>query len=234
MNNMYMDDSYKREFHARVVSAESLSVVLDDTAFYPTSGGQPNDTGIITGSDGLLYTVTNVKKDDGKIVHIVDKEGLQTGEHVKCIINWERRYMLMRMHTAAHVLSSVVAKNGALITGKQLGIDGSRIDFSFENFNKERIDEIADRANKLIEKGAHVKTYFLKKDDALKIPGVVKLAEKMPPDLPELRIVDIDKVDVQACGGTHVRDIREIGKIRVTGTENKGKANRRMYYTVEE
>ena len=232
MHNLYMEDSYKREFHARVVSADGTFVVLDETAFYPTSGGQPNDTGVIIAEDGSLYKVTDVRKDGGRIAHTVDREGLLAGNHVKCRINWERRYLLMRMHTAAHVLSSVVAKDGALITGKQLGTEESRIDFSLDTFDKNKIDIIADNANKLIEKGARVKTYFLKRDEALKISGVVKLAEKMPPDLPELRIVEIERIDVQACGGTHVGDIREIGRIKVTGTENKGKTNRRMYYTI--
>ena len=232
MHNLYMEDSYKQEFHARVVSG-GTEVMLDETAFYPTSGGQPNDTGAIIGPDGSIYAVTDVKKSGGNIVHAVDEQGLAEGDHVRCKINWERRYRLMKMHTAAHVLSAVVAKDGALITGKQLGVEESRIDFSLDNFDKDKLGSIAERANKLIEKGAHVRTYFLRRDEALKIPGIVKLAEKMPPDLPELRIVDITGIDIQACGGTHVREIGEIGRIKVTGTENKGKTNRRMYYMIE-
>ncbi len=233
MKVLYMDDSYLREFDAKVIKTDGMDVVLDNTAFYPVSGGQPNDTGTIE-IEGTAFSVLGVRKENGTILHELDAQGLAEGDEVHCTVDWDRRYALMRMHTAAHLLSAVIHKEtGALVTGKQLGVEESRVDFSLENFNKEIIHEFANEANRLIEKGANVKTYFLPKEDAMKIDGIVRLAGRMPPDVPELRIVEIINLDIQACGGTHLHDIREIGKINVTGAENKGKTNRRIYYNLK-
>ena len=234
---LYMEDSYLREFEARVVSVtkggeNKFFVVLDRTAFYPNSGGQPHDTGKFM-KDGVEYPVVYVGKFSGKISHEVSKEGLKEGDVVKGIIDWERRYVLMRMHTAAHVISEVFHKEtGALITGNQLGLDHSRIDFSLENFDREKISELFEKANEIVKKDLKVRSYFLPREEAMKIENITKLANVLPPNVKELRIVEIEGFDIQADGGTHVRSTKEIGEIKFLKAENKGKNNRRVYYTL--
>ncbi len=235
MNALYMDDSYIREFEAKVVSAtkggeDKFFVVLDKTAFYPDSGGQPHDTGKLV-KDGVEYPVVYVGKFSGKISHEVSKEGLREGDVVKGVIDWNRRYMLMRMHTAAHIISEVFHREtGALITGNQLGLDHSRIDFSLEKFDREKMKEYFAKANEIISRDLEVRTYFLPREEAMKIENVTKLANALPPNVKELRIVEIGDFDIQADGGTHVKTTKEIGRIEFLKAENKGKNNRRVYF----
>ncbi len=232
---LYLEDSYQREFSARIVSVEeSTKIILDQTGFYPSSGGQPNDTGILT-VGGEDYNVTSVSKDKatGKIIHVVNKHGLKINEEVIGVIDWDRRYKLMRMHTAAHLLSALFHKEGALITGNQLDIDKSRIDFSLEEFDQEKIKSLVNKANELIQTDAEIKISSLPREEALKLPGMIKLAGALPPEIAVLRIVKIEGIDQQADGGTHVHCLREIGTIVFLSAENKGKDNRRIYFAVE-
>lgn len=233
MQPLYMTDSYLKEFDAVVAEADGKNIVLDNTAFYPTGGGQPCDFGVIEAGSSS-FSVVSVFKKDGKIWHEADKEGLVAGMEVLCRIDWDRRYRLMRMHTAAHIIDAVFHREaGALCTGNQIGVDKTRIDFSLEAIDKEKILSYIDEANAIIQQNIEVKIYFLKREDALKIPGVVKLANAMPPNIGELRIVEIPGVDLQADGGTQVHNTEEIGKIVLLSVENRGKNNRRIYYTVE-
>jgi misacylated tRNA(Ala) deacylase len=229
-----MHDSYVKEFEAAVASVkDNKYVVLDKTAFYPTGGGQPSDTGMLM-CNGEEYQVVYVGKFEGKISHEVFKQGLKAGDKVIGKLNWDRRYMLMRMHTAAHLLCSIFHnKSGALITGNQLEVDKSRIDFSVENYDPEKIREYVALANQLIQKDLPVSATFMPREEALQIAGMVKLAGALPPDVKELRIVSIEGVDTQADGGTHVKSLKEIGTIEFLKAENKGKSNRRVYYTVK-
>jgi misacylated tRNA(Ala) deacylase len=228
---LFLVDSYLKESPATVVSVKvGKYVTLDQTIFYAKGGGQPNDTGkIIRGCE--VFNVVNVGKFSGEISHEVDREGLQAGENVSCVLNWERRYKLMRSHTAAHVLTAVLNKGtGALITGNQLEEDHVRFDFSLEKFDKTLLEEYLAKANELFTKDVGVNWYELPREEALKIPGIVKMAEAFPPDVPYLRIVEIVGLDRQADGGTHVRNLKEIGKVELLKTENKGKNNRRIYF----
>jgi Ser-tRNA(Ala) deacylase AlaX len=230
-NALFLVDSYLKETSATVVSVkDGKYVTLDQTIFYAKGGGQPNDTGkIIRGPD--IFNVVYVGKFSGEISHEVDREGLQAGDNVSCVLNWERRYKLMRSHTAAHVLTAVLNKGtGALITGNQLEEDHVRFDFSLEKFDKTLLEEYLAKANELFTKDIVVSWYELPREEALKIPGIVKMAEAFPPDLPVLRIVEILGLDRQADGGTHVRNLKEIGKVELLKTENKGKNNRRIYF----
>jgi len=237
MDALYMDDSYTKEFEAKVGSVNKggenkFFVVLDRTAFYPDSGGQPHDTGKFV-KDGVEYPVVYVGKFSGKISHEVSKEGLKEGDVVKGVVDWERRYLLMRMHTAAHLICEIFHKDsGALITGNQLGLDKSRIDFSLENFDREKMSGYFAKANEIVEKDLEVKTYFLPREEAMKIEGITKLANALPPNIKELRIVEIGDFDIQADGGTHVKSTKEIGKIEFLKAENKGKNNRRVYFKI--
>ena len=139
----------------------------------------------------------------------------------------------MRSHTAAHVFATLLCNGtGALITGNQLEEDKVRFDFSLEEYDREILSTYIDRTNELLGEDIPVKWYELPKEEALKIPGVIKMAEALPPDIPRLRIVEIVGVDRQADGGTHVRNLREVGQIRILKTQNKGKNNRRVYFTL--
>ena len=233
-NALYMTDSYLKEFTAKVESVkDGKYVILDKTAFYPQGGGQPTDTGAIT-CNGEEYPVVFAGKFEGKISHEVSKPGLKASDYVHCRIDWERRYRLMRMHTAAHIINAILYKEaGALCTGNQLGLDKSRIDFSLDILDKEKMQQYIGMANEWVQKAVDLKIYTLPREEALKIPGIVKLASVMPPEASELRIVEIPGIDMQADGGTQVRNTSEIGKITLISVENKGKNNRRMYYTLD-
>jgi misacylated tRNA(Ala) deacylase len=228
---LFLVDSYLKESEAAVVSVkDGKYVVLDQTIFYAKGGGQPNDTGKMI-KDNKVYSVVYVGKFSGEISHEVDRAGLQVGDKVRLVLNWERRYRLMRSHTAAHVLAALLNRGtGALITGNQLEEDHVRFDFSLEKFDRTLLELYLARANELFETDVPVKWYELPKKEAMKIPGVVKMAEALPPDLPVLRIVEIVGVDRQADGGTHVKSLKEIGKVGLVKTENKGKNNRRIYF----
>src|SRR3989338_7745263 len=233
-NALYMDNCYLKEFEAKVESVkDGKYVVLDKTAFYPLGGGVAYDTGVLL-RDDEEFPVVYVGKFDDKISHEVSKPGLKEGDKVIGVIDWERRYKLMKLHTAAHLLASVFHNNGnALITGNKIEPDSARMDFSLENFDRVIIDKYAKIANELIQKNAPVRIHYMKRGEALKIPDMVKLANKMPPDVEILRIVEIEGVDKQADGGCHVNSLKEIGEIEILKIENKGKSNRRVYFDVK-
>src|SRR3989338_10427234 len=232
-NALYMDDSYLKEFEASVESVkDNKFIVLDKTAFYPSGGGQPTDTGVII-YNNEEYPVVYVGKFSGQISHEVGKQGLNPGDKIIGKIEWGRRYKLMRMHTAAHIIDAVLYKEaGALCTGNQLGVEKSRIDVSLETLDKDKMQQYIGMANEYVRKAIDVKIYSMNREEALKIPGIVKLASVMPPEVEELRIVEIPDVDMQADGGTQVKNTSEIGKISLVSVENKGKSNRRIYFTL--
>jgi len=230
---LYFEDSYLKECDSVVVSIkDGKYVVLDQTIFYPKGGGQPCDTGKITKTNEV-YTVVYVGKFSGEISQEVDHTGLKEGDRVHCLLNWERRYRLMRSHTAAHVFASLLCTGaGVLVTGNQLEEDKIRFDFSLEKFDRGTLEEYIEKANELFKKDIPVEWYELPRDEALKIPGLIKMAEAFPPNIPSLRVVEIVGVDKQADGGTHVRNLKEVGQIKLLKTENKGKSNRRIYFTL--
>ncbi|MEM0076633.1 MAG: alanyl-tRNA editing protein AlaXM [Thermoproteota archaeon] len=230
---LYMDNSYLKEFEAEVVEIDGNEVVLDQTAFYPRGGGLPEDTGVIT--KGLEnYTVDQVRKEGDKVFHRLTSLGLSLGDKIKGTINWEKRYTIMRMHTGIHALASVFnKKTGALITGNQVNTDKSRLDVNIEKFDRKLIEDVFLETNEELAKGKNVKIYYLPREEALKIPGIVKLAEAMPPNVEKLRIVEIEGLDIQADGGPHVSNTKEVGELVLNKVENKGKNNRRVYFTLK-
>ena len=229
-----MDDMYLKEFEATVESVkDDKYIVLDKTAFYPISGGVAFDIGILI-KDGKEFPVVYVGKFDGIISHEVSKPGLKEGDKVRGRIDWERRYKLMRLHTTAHILAAIMHnKAHSLITGGQIEPDKARMDFSLEEFDRNKIDEYIALANTLVQKGAKVNIGYMKREEALKIPDMVKLANKMPPNVDIFRTIEIEGIDKQADGGCHVNNIKEIGKIELVNVDNKGKSNRRLYFMVE-
>jgi len=231
---LYLEDSYLRECTAKVVSIkDGKYVILDQTIFYPKGGGQPYDTGQIA-KDKEIFKVVYTGKFSGEISHEVNRLGLKKGDRVCCILDWNRRYKLMRNHTAAHVFASLLCDDtGALVTGNQLEEDKIRFDFNLEEYNPNIVTTYIEKANEIFKKAIPVKWYELPIKEALKIPGVIKMAEALPPNIPKLRIVEIVGVDRQADGGTHVKNLTEVGQISLLKTQNKGKNNRRVYFTLD-
>ena len=242
---LFLEDSYAKEFDASVedVSADGLKVALNQTLFYPTGGGQPCDMGeLVNAGDGRKYTVTEVRKEEGRVWHAILSEAghagegntIKPGDKVHGVIDWERRYKLMRMHTAAHLLGEVIYKETkALTTGNQLGIEESRIDSALEEMDNEKAQSFIETANELLSRNMDVKTYSLPRDEAMKREGIVKLAMGLPEHISVVRIVDIGGYDVQADGGTHVSNTREVGQLEFVKTENKGKGKRRLYFRLK-
>lgn len=231
---LYFDNSYQKEFEASVIRSDEKSIVLDKTLFYPTGGGQPHDAGKLI-CNGSEYNVISVRKSESDIVHELEKESLKQGDKVKGVIDWNRRYKLMRSHTAMHLISAIAVQDtGALITGNQIDIEKSRIDFDLENFNKDILQSFIDKANKIIKEDRKVKSYSLPREEALKIPEVFRLAKAFPDYIEKIRIVEIEDIDKQADGGTHVNSLKEIGSIELLDFENKGKNRRRIYFRLND
>ena len=260
---LYLSDSYARSCTAKVTAVtDGKFVSLDTSLFSPRGGGLVSDTGKITrGTDA--FAVIAVTKKYGAILHEIAvpsaggaAEGqaqsgatapasaageigavsrpLSVGDEVSCEIDWPRRHTLMRSHTAGHILSAIMYKSGGImITGNSIDVDKSRFDFSMDNFDRDAFQALIDEANRQIARNLDVTASTLPRDDALLLPGIVKLAGVLPPDVLELRIVKIGDVDNQADGGVHVKNTSEIGKIAFISAENKGKSNRRIYFRLE-
>jgi len=231
MKTLYLLDCYKKEFESTVKSVNEKFVTLEETAFYPNSGGQPNDTGKIND-----YNVVYVGKFKGEISHEVDKAGLKVGDKVKCTVDWDRRYKLMRYHTAAHILANVINKNtGALITGNQLSLEKARIDFCVEDYNSEKLQEYVKEANEIVKRELPVALSVISREEAIKSLGenISMLAKGLPESVKEIRIVKIEGYTEEACGGTHVANTKEVGPLTFLKSQNKGKNNRRVYFSLD-
>ncbi len=233
MKEIYLEDSYLWAFDATVLKSDAEKVVLDRSAFYPQSGGQPSDTGTIFRGEEEFFVVA-VQNEDGEAVHILDHSGLLRGQRISAKIDKIRRYKCMRSHTACHILSAVIFREtGAKITGNQIELPRSRVDFSLESFDKARMNDYVDAANEIVGKKLAVTTKMLPREQAIAIPDLVRLAMQVP-DRDMIRVVEIEGVDRQACGGTHVKNTKEVGRITMIKAENKGKANRRVYFSLDE
>ena len=233
-NALYMDDSYLKSWNAKVISVkEGKYIVLDKTAFYPKGGGQPWDEGFIIKDDDR-FKVVYVGKFSGKISHEVDKPGLKEGDEISCELDWERRYAFMRYHTASHLISNILYKRAnAKITGNQIEMDKTRMDFSMVDYSPEKLRAYVDEANKIIEQDLPITIDYMSRQDVLEKPELARLAVGLPEKVKEFRIVKIGDIDEQVDGGTHVNHLKEIGKIEVIKTVNKGKNNRRMYFILK-
>jgi misacylated tRNA(Ala) deacylase len=232
---LYLRDAYLRRFEAIVTRSGPDGVELDATAFYPTGGGQPSDTGWLAGEAGSRWRVVGVEKiDGGGVAHRIEGETRpEVGTRVRAGIDWNRRYTHMRYHTCVHILSGVVYRRfGSGITGGQISEDRARVDFSLPEFRREVADELVAEATEVVRKSLPVHVRFLPRTDAEKDPSLVRVARELMPDVSEVRLIDIGGFDVQADGGTHVRSTAELGDIRLERFENKGARNRRLYVTL--
>ncbi len=231
---LYLEDAYAKEFDAIITSIQDNELELDQTLFYPESGGQLGDKGEIS-CNGKDYQILSCKKEQGKIIHHLNSaDGLQVGDKIHGIINWPWRYKMMRMHTAAHILSSIINKEtGALITGNQLGQDKSRVDFDLEKFDREQLESYIGKANAQLEKGQEITSHVISRQEAESNPSLCKLAKGLPPAIQEIRILKIRDIDEQPDAGTHVKNTKEIGKLRFISVENKGASRRRIYFGLE-
>ena len=228
---LYLEDSYLKEFSAIVLELgiDQNAIVLSATAFYPTGGGQPCDFGILRFKKNIS-NVIKVKRIEGNIWHFIEGELPQVGEMVNGVINWERRYQLMRTHTAMHAMSAIAWRDyQAQVTGGNMEPLSGRLDFEFENFNSELVTEIEEKVNIEIKKGLAVTSKILPRVEAEKIPDLIRTKiNLLPVYLTEIRVVSIAGLDQQADGGTHVADSSEIGTIKVTGYKSKGRINKRI------
>jgi misacylated tRNA(Ala) deacylase len=235
---LYQTDSYLKEFDAEVIAvdAESRAIVLNKSAFYPGGGGQPNDVGQLALAGGQVYPVEKVKKQDADVLHFLggDLPLPEVGAQVHGKIDWDRRYQLMRTHSALHVLCGTVFRDyGALVTGGNMEPGNGRMDFEFERLQGELVGEIEAAVNKEVEAGHDIRVKILPREEAFQIPDLIRTKINLLPEgITEVRTVEIVGLDLQADGGTHVRNTSEIGKIKVVDYKSKGAINKRIYIEV--
>lgn len=233
-DRLYQRDSYLRAFEARVTAVRPDGVALDRTGFFPTGGGVLGDQGTLTGPGGQAYNVVETLDDELGVLHRLGRAGLAVGDVVNGEVDWTRRYRLMRYHTATHVLTGVMFKDYQVrVTGNQLTPEKGRVDFAFEQFDREVLEEGFRRSNALVGQDLPVRVSFVPAAEARARPELFKLETTFRHDLPGLRLVDIVGFDVQADGGCHVASLKEIGRLVLTKCDNKGKANRRVYFVLE-
>lgn len=235
---LHQTDSYLKAFDATItaVDEEARALTLSQTAFYPGGGGQPGDFGVLT-AGGTHYPVTSVKKQAAAALHYIGGHAPlpPVGAPVHGALDWERRYSLMRTHTALHILCGVVFRNyGALVTGGNMDPLEGRMDFEFETLRGELVSEIEAAVNKEVDAAREVRVRILPREEAFRIPDLIRTKINLLPEgIQEVRTVEIVGLDLQADGGTHVANTREVGRIKVVDYKSKGAINKRIYITVE-
>lgn len=244
---LHFVDAYMKDCSAVVTSVSEFDgkflVTLDQTCFYPESGGQPSDWGELTvvsvhGSDeqGSVYKVSSVYKFKGTVPHVVDKPGLKVGDRVVCKIDWDDRYRNMQFHTAIHIVTSLIEKeNDILVSSNNATLEKARIDFTLEDFDREYLSSFEAKANEVLAKNLPVKKFFLSREDASKSPELFRLLKGFDESIQDIHIVQIGDdaamFDKSACGGAHVNNTSEIPKIKFLKLENKGAKRRRINFT---
>ena len=233
---LYHIDSYQKEFEAVVTDtdAESGAVTLDRTVFFPGGGGQPYDTGKLDFGEKSV-TVVKTSRDGDRILHYIEGELPEVGSRVVGYIDWEHRYQLMRTHSAMHVLCGVVWRDySAQVTGGNMDPLKARMDFEFNNFSADLVHDIEEKVNIEIQNGRDIRAKVLPREEAEQIPDLIRTKINLLPDsLREIRVVEIDGLDLQADGGTHVANTREIGIFKIVGHKSKGKINKRLKVEIE-
>lgn len=236
---LYQTDSYLSSFDATItgLDEETHGIILDRTAFYPGGGGQPSDNGQITIA-GDIFIVKRARKSGDDVIHIL--EGQDTlpvvGTPVQGQIDWERRYQLMRTHTAMHILCGVIFRDyGASVTGGDMDPLKGRMDFEFETMHKDLVEAIQKAINQEVANARLVRVDILPREEAFQIPDLIRTKINLLPEgIQQVRVVEIVGLDSQADGGTHVKNTSEVGHIRVTDYKSKGRINKRIYVEVED
>ena len=236
-------DAYRCSVTARVHHVEigdAVALVLDRTVFYPGGGGQPSDRGLLLrAADGRTWTVRSARKHDGEIVHELaadDGDPPSVGDALEVDLDWARRLALMRTHTALHALCGVVWRDhGALVTGGNMEPGSGRMDFEFETMSGDLVDGIEATVNEELARERDVRVAVLPREEAFAIPDLIRTkVNLLPPGIEEIRTIEIVGLDLQADGGTHVANTREVGSIRVTGYESKGRVNKRIRIVLDD
>ena len=226
---LYQMDSYLREFEAVVTEVVGDGVVLDQSGFYPGGGGQPNDVGRLL-FDGGEWDVVKVGRKDGRVVHRLDRDPPPVGARLKGVLDWERRYALMRTHTAMHVLCGVIWRDyEASVTGGKMELLRGRMDFEFERMQRELVSEIEEKINVEVAAARPVSTRILEREEAFRIPDLIRTKiNLLPPQIAQVRVVEIEGLDLQADGGTHVANTSKVGALRIVDYKSKGRINKRL------
>ncbi|MDP1960983.1 MAG: alanyl-tRNA editing protein [Reyranella sp.] len=227
VEELFRQDAYLKETDATVTALEERGVRLDRSIFYPTGGGQPGDTGLLRWDGGEAKVVDALKADGSDVLHVLAPDALRpaVGARLHSLLDWERRYLHMRMHTALHVMSAVIKGN---VTGGQVGADKSRLDFNLEGEVPAK-EWVTEEVNRLIALDRPVTPQWITDEELNSRPELVKTMSVRPPvGAGRVRLLAIEGVDLQACGGTHVARTGEIGRIECIKIENKGKMNRRF------
>jgi misacylated tRNA(Ala) deacylase len=235
---LYLTDAYLREFDAEVVSvkAETNEVALDRTAFFPTGGGQPHDTGELAFADATAPVVDVAKDRDGVVWHKLSPESIPSPRtEAHGVVDWPRRYLTMRVHTAQHIMNGIIWRDhGAHVTGAQITPPEGRLDFELAAMSQEFARSLEAAINEVVRQDLPVRVLWLPRAEADRDPSLMRLkANLIPRAIDPLRVIDIVGLDRQADGGTHVASTSEVGPVRVVKTESKGKANKRVRIAVD-
>lgn len=232
---LYLSDSYLNHFEALVTKVEGQEVCLDRTAFYPGGGGQPRDQGHLL-LEGHRLAVPKVRKKGVDVWHTVEGDPPEVGQKVEGAIDWDLRYRLMRTHTAMHILCGVIWRDyGASVTGGNMQPLQGRMDFEFETMKKELVEEIEAKINTEVQADRAVRTSIVPREEAFQIPDLIRTKiNLLPEEIQEVRVVEIEGLDLQADGGTHVASTHEVGVIRIVDYKSKGAINKRLVVQLEE
>ncbi|HHH83103.1 MAG TPA: alanyl-tRNA editing protein [Chloroflexi bacterium] len=231
---IYQLDAYVQSFEAVVEASDDAGVVLDRSAFYPGGGGQPHDLGRLQGG-GQEWPVVGMRRAEGQVWHLLEGEPPPPGTRLQGMIDWERRYQLMRVHTAMHILCGVIWRDyGASVTGGQMQPLRGRMDFELERMQKELVSEIEKKINLEVEAARDVRVRILPREEAFQIPDLIRTKiNLLPPSIQQVRVVEIEGLDLQADGGTHVANTAEVGPIRIVDYKSKGAINKRLVIELE-
>lgn len=234
MEILCYSDSYLKECKSKVMEVNDHGVVLDQTIFYPGGGGQPSDNGKLI-LENNEYLVKGVKRIDGQIVHLIEGAKPEINSEVDSVIDWDKRYKLMRTHTALHILCGVIWRDySASVTGGDMKPLAGRMDFELEEMSADFSKEVEEKINIEVSENRNIKIYQLPREEAFQIPDLIRTKiNLLPKGIEFVRIVDIQGLDLQADGGTHVHNTSEVGYIKMIGHESKGKSNKRLRIEVE-
>ena len=236
---LYLDDDHCLDADATVVAVREASIAFDRTCFYPGGGGQPPDQGSIRLSGGAVLEIESAHTDDDEIVWHVSRSVPPSdvlGQTAHLTVQRERRLALTRYHTVLHVLNSIALRDyDGWITGVQIATDYSRIDFKLEGFSAALCAELENKVNAVLEGNHALKSYYIAEEEFRKREDLLRTLEVKPPiSQGRVRVVEIERFDAQACGGTHVSTTSEVGRLSIFRTENKGRINKRLYVRLEQ